>query len=392
VPDPVALVQLPRVSVAGNELALFIESGPLVDAIVQDIGAARQRVWVESYIFLDDAAGSQIAAALEDRARAGLDVRVLYDAIGSQATPAAFFRSLAAAGVQVHAYHTLWEALYRFSFFRVLNRRDHRKLLIIDDRVAYFGGMNLVDQGSVLTAARAEALPLSAGWRDVHVRLSGPQQPQVAESFERSWRRAHHQRLRPRDLPYRRALLTAGVESIQFFDSGPGRRHTRAARVFGRLIKRARERLTLSMAYFLPVGPVLTRLMRATRRGVRIQLVLPGSSDVPIVQRASRHLFPRLLRRRFEVYERQMQMLHSKVMVVDDEWAVVGSCNLDARSLYINLEFLAVVHSRTFAAALNDIIEAEIRHSRQITPADLSSRPWWQRLLDRLAWALRWWL
>ena len=95
---------------------------------------------------------------------------------------------------------------------------------------------------------------------------------------------------------------------------------------------------------------------------------------------------------RFEVYERQMQMLHSKVMVVDDEWAVVGSCNLDARSLYINLEFLAVVHSRTFAAALNDIIEAEIRHSRQITPADLSSRPWWQRLLDRLAWALRWWL
>src|SRR5207302_11200821 len=119
------------------------------------------------------------------RALAGVEVRVLYDAIGSQATSGAFFRDLTQAGVQVQVFHSLWEALWRFSFLRVLNRRDHRKLLVLDDQVAYFGGMNLVDAASARTIDQAEHLPPSAGWRDVHVRLKGPQQGEVAESFER---------------------------------------------------------------------------------------------------------------------------------------------------------------------------------------------------------------
>jgi cardiolipin synthase len=383
---------LPRIIVAGQKLTLFIESRRLIPVIVQDIAAARQRVWLESYIFLDDAAGRAIGQALEERARAGVDVRVLYDAIGSQTTSAAFFRRLIDAGVQVHAYHTIGEALYRFSPLRILNRRDHRKLIVIDDRIAYFGGMNIVDQGSTATAARAEALPISAGWRDVHVRLAGPQQVDVADSFERSWRRAHRQRIGKRDKKYRRAQLATGDESIQFFDSGPGKKHTRAARVFSRLVQSARRQVRLSMAYFLPVGPILARLLRARKRGVRVELVLPGVSDVPIVQRATRHLYPRLLKRRLEVHERQVQMLHSKVMTVDDEWSVVGSCNLDARSLYINLEFLAVIHSLRFAAVLDAVIDGEIEQSRRVTRADVRQRSWSQRLLDRLAWGWRWWL
>jgi cardiolipin synthase A/B len=390
--DRAALAQLPCVTVAGQELRLFNESPPLIAALVQDIGAARRRVWIESYIFLDDPAGRAVARALEERARAGLDVRVLYDAIGSQSTSAAFFRRLAEAGVQVHAYHTIREALYRFSPLRILNRRDHRKLAVVDDVIAYFGGMNLVDQGSIVAADRAEAVPMSAGWRDVHVRLAGPRQAEVADSFERSWRRAHGQRIARRNRRYRGAQLAAGDESIQFFDSGPGKKHTRAARVFGRLVQNARRKLRLSMAYFVPVGPILGRLLRARRRGVRIELVIPGASDVPIVQRATRHLYPRLLRRRFDIYERQAQMLHSKAMTVDDEWSVVGSCNLDARSLYINLEFLAVIHSKPFASALNAVIDGEIHQSRRVSMAEIESRSWPQRLLDRFAWEGRWWL
>ena len=240
----------------------------MIAALVPDIQTAQQRVWVESYIFLDDVAGSAVAEALKERARMGLDVRVLYDAIGSQTTPSAFFRDLADAGVQVHAFHTIWEAVYRFSVLRVLNRRNHRKVAILDDRIAYFGGMNVVDQGSAALVERIEHLPTSAGWRDVHVRLTGPQQKEVAESFERSWRRALRLKVKRRPRSYRRAVPAAGEESIQFFDSGPGPKHTRAARVFTQVIRRARRRLIFSMAYFLPVGLVLRHLLRPSARRI----------------------------------------------------------------------------------------------------------------------------
>lgn len=381
-----------RVTVAGHELTIFVQSLPMIAALVRDIHSAQRRVWVESYIFLDDVAGSTVAEALKERARLGLDVRVLYDAIGSQWTPSAFFRDMEEAGVKVHAFHSLWEALYRFSPLRVLNRRNHRKLVVIDDYVAYFGGMNLVDQGSAALIERAEHLPISAAWRDIHVRLTGPQQNELADSFERSWRRALRLAVKRRPRSYRLGLPAPGEESIQFFDSGPGPKHTRAARVFTQLIWRAQRRLTLSMAYFLPVGSVLRNLLRAHRRGVFIQVVLPGESDVPIVQRATRYLYRRLLRCRFHIYERQLHMLHSKLMIVDEQWTVLGSCNLDARSLYINFELLAVIHSRNLAKALGEIVQDEIDGSQRVTLRTFAQQGWWQRLLDRLAWSLRWWL
>jgi cardiolipin synthase len=384
---------LPRsVAVAGNELTLFVESGPLIAAMVRDIRAARTRVWLETYIFHDDGCGRAVAGALVDRARAGVEVRVLYDAVGSQATPRSFFRALAAAGASVHEFHSFWEALWKFSFLRILNRRDHRKLLVVDDEVAYFGGMNVVDTASAPAVRRAEHLPSSAGWRDVHVRLGGPAQRQVADSFDRSWRRAHDETVPRRPPAYRKARLAGGEESLQFFDSGPGLRHTRAHRLFTRLFAIARRRVILSMAYFLPVGRVLQAVLRAPRRGVVVRVVVPARSDVPLVQHATRYLYDRLLRRRIRIFERQQSMLHSKVAVVDRSWSVVGSSNLDARSLWINLEFLAVVHSRPFARALEEIVAYEIAHSARVTRQSLRERSWWGRLVNRLAWSLRWWL
>jgi cardiolipin synthase len=380
------------VPVAGHELTIFVESRPLIAAMVEDIRAARDRVWVETYIFLDDAAGRAIADVLMERARAGADVRVLYDFIGSQATSGRFFDELAIAGVHVHAFHTLREALWRFRPLRILNRRNHRKLLIVDDRVAYFGGMNIVDVSSTLAVQQAEHLPESAGWRDVHVRFAGPQQRELAESFDRSWRRAHGESVPWKPRAYRKAFLAKAAESIQFFDSGPGPGYGSAARLFRRLIATAQKRLTLSMAYFLPVGGVLRELLRAPRRGVVVRVVVPGESDVPLVQHAARHLYQWLLKRRVRIFERQKNMLHSKVMVVDDAWTAVGSCNLDARSLYINLEFVAVIHSRALARALNRVMSFEIANSKRETVQAYRERNWWRRLVNRLAWSLRWWL
>src|SRR5262249_62149973 len=146
------------------------------------------------------------------------------------------------------------------------------------------------------------------------------------------------------------------------------------------------------MAYFLPVGGVRRELLRARKRGVLVRLVVPGHSDVPLVQWASRHLLSTLLRRRFHIYERQLNMLHSKVMVVDGEWSLLGSCNMDARSLWINHELLVVVRSRALAARLEEGAEFEMARSRRLSPKAVPERSCWRRLRDRLAWSLRWWL
>ncbi len=365
----------------------------MIAAMARDINAAKTRVWLEVYIFMNDAAGKAIAAALRQRALAGLDVRLMYDAVGSQETPAALFAELAAAGVKVHAYHTFWGSLNSHDPITIFNRRNHRKILVVDDAIGYFGGMNIVDTTEIIARqARGEKTTPSAGWRDVHVRLVGPQQSELAESFERSWRRAHQDKIRRRPRPYRRGVVPQAEDSIRFFDSGPGLKFSRAARVYSALIRRAKSNITLSMAYFIPVGRVLRNLLRARRRGVRIEVIVPGHSDVRLVQYASSYLYNKLLKRDFAIYERRGPMLHSKVMTVDDDWSIVGSCNLDPRSLRINLEFLAVIRSRPFAAAIAEICRYERENSIQITPENCAKVTWLDRLKRTLAWSIRWWL
>ncbi len=141
------------ISVAGQELTLYTESPPLVEAMLADIRQAKSRVWFETYIFANDAAGRAVAQALAERANAGCDVRLLVDAWGSFATPNALFDRLRAAGVKVHRFHAFLEAFYGVSFLQVLNQRDHRKLLVVDERIAYFGGMNVVDQSGLESKA-----------------------------------------------------------------------------------------------------------------------------------------------------------------------------------------------------------------------------------------------
>jgi cardiolipin synthase len=405
------------VDVAGNTLTLYEGSMALIGAMVDDIRLAQHRVWLESYTIADDAAGRAVAGALLERAAAGVDVRLMYDAIGSLTTPRAYFDRLMAGGVQVHAFHSIRDNLWRFSVLRILNRRNHRKLLAIDDRVAYFGGMNIVDQRGIVTPAdlKRRNLPASAGWRDLHVRMVGPQQAEIADELERLWQWKHLRRMRHvradapsvgaasagvRELaaPYDRTgrrikdMLDAKRDAIHFFASRPGRKKRRVARILAPLIRRARREITVSMAYFIPVGRVQRELLRARRRGVRIRVVVPGESDVPAVRWATRHLCRRLLARGIRVYERQDLMLHSKVMVIDGQWTVVGSCNLDPRSLRLNLEFFAVIRSSAMAAAASAFCRHEISHSRRVRLSEIRSRPLWQRIRDRLAWSIRGWL
>lgn len=378
-------------SVAGHELTLFEHSQPLIEAMIRDIAAAKKRVWLESYILAGDAAGRAVVAALAERARAGVEVRLMYDSFGSLSTPDSLFNELRAAGGQVHAYHTLKDALWRWAFLRILNRRNHRKLLVVDDRVAYFGGMNIVDQSGIRTVADAKArhLPASAGWRDLHVRMNGPQTAEVAAAMDRLWRRVkQREKLAWPPWPIAK-MLASPPETIDFFDFRPTHKERRAHRVFVPLILSAEHEIVLAMAYFVPVGRVLRELLRARRRGVTVRVIVPQESDVRIVRWASRHFYAYLLRRGIRIYERRDQMLHSKVMVVDSRWSVIGSCNLDPRSLRINLEFIGVLQSPALAEIVRQVCLYEIQHSDRVLLEHWRRRTVWQRLGDRVAWSFR---
>jgi cardiolipin synthase len=254
--------------------------------------------------------------------------------------------------------------------------------------------MNIIDNNALPTHHAAAAPPLPGAWRDVHLRLAGPQLPELAESFDRSWRRAHGERLERKPRAYHRGHFEShGVsESIRFFDSGPGLRYSRAARVYTHMLRGARRSVTLSMAYFIPVGRVFRALLRARRRGVRLRIIVPGQSDVPLVQYATGYLYHKLVMRGFLIYERKNRMLHSKVMIVDGRWTLVGSANLDPRSLWTNLEFLAAIRSERLAAVMLDICRYEMERSRRLRVTDVTRLTPWARFVNMLAWSARWWL
>ena len=385
------------IDVAGQRLYVYAESPPLFEDMLADIGSAQKRVWLETYIFADDAVGARIAQALIERAAAGVDCRVMYDYVGSAGTSREFFAKLEAGGVLVHCYHNWADAMWGVLPFRgvrpwrIINQRDHRKLLVVDDHVAYFGGMNVVDQSGLDTRAKtlARALPSSAGWRDVHVRMEGPRQADVATIVEDQWSRESKGKRRRLPAWNVERMLATERDGLWFFDTRPTSRQRRAARVFAPLIASARSRLVVAMAYFIPLGPVLRALGKAGKRGVVTRVIVPGASDVKLVQWCAWRLYAKLLARGIRLFERRDRMLHSKMMVVDDRWSVIGSCNMDPRSLLVNLEFFAVIRSEELARALKRVAAFELRASRKVTREACQARPWWQRLLDRIAWWMR---
>jgi cardiolipin synthase A/B len=382
-----------EVKTAGHDFRLYVESASLLRDIIRDVRQAKRRVWLESFTIAADAAGEALADALIERAKAGVEVRVMYDAVGSLSTPAAFFARMERGGVQVHAFHRLSYALRQFALYRIFNRRNHRKLLVVDDTVGYFGGMNLIDQSGVamVEEAHAAGLPVSSGWRDVHVRMVGPQQPLIADTMDWLWHRVDHRRIKRRRWPLKRMLTTDG-DSLFLFDCSPGFKFRRAKRVLCPLIRQARTSITISMAYFIPIGAVVRELVRAARRGVKIRVVIPGKSDVRFAEWASRHLYLRLVRRGIRIFERKDLMLHSKTLVIDGRVSVIGSCNLDPRSLQWNMEFLAVIRSRAMGQTLTRICAYEMRNSRRITEAHCRRHTFIQRWLHWLAWTFRRWL
>jgi cardiolipin synthase len=360
---------------AGNQVRVYTDGSAAFEAMLAAIDGAREEVLLEAYIFRDDDTGQAFRDALVRASGRGAKVRVLADGLGSFDTAEAFWDSMRSGGIEARTFHPLFARFWDFAF------RDHRKILVVDRRVGFTGGMNIgVEYGSSRRSPR-KARPRGHTWRDTQVRVEGPTAWEMAIVFEEGWKRAGGAAL---DLPPLSETDGPGAR-ILTLDTRPGRGTDEMASTLTAIGAASRRRFWVTNAYFAPKKGTLTRLEAAVQRGVDVRLLLPGVSDVPIVHRAGRGYYTALLERGVRIFEYGAAVLHAKTLVADEQMAVVGSTNLDYRSFDFNAELNLVMLCPQTNAALAAAYEKDLEGSTEILLPDWKRRPLLQKLGDRLA-------
>ncbi|MBL9037034.1 MAG: cardiolipin synthase ClsB [Archangium sp.] len=367
-----------EVDLGPSRVALLKDGGQAFPAMLAAIRGATQLICLETYILRDDSTGVRFIEALMERARAGVEALLMYDAWGSDVSPETL-RELELSGVKVLAFRPLRFAGSLGRFLVRGFRRNHRKSLTVDGVVAFTGGLNLCDD----YAAKEDG---GRGWRDTHVRIVGAGADAVEASFLAIWRAHRGASVRR---PPRQA---ASCEKVRILTNDFQLHRKEIRRAYIDAFNRAKERIFVTNAYFLPPRKMMKALQRAARRGVRVAVVLAGATDVRLVLHAARGLYPKLLASGIEVYEWRGRILHAKTAVVDGNWATVGSANLDALSLRLNLEINAVFRDGSFGAAVERLFLDDLSHCEQVTNDTVRSYSWVQRAISWVAYQARHWL
>ncbi|HEV8610020.1 MAG TPA: phospholipase D-like domain-containing protein [Thermoanaerobaculia bacterium] len=370
--DPAFPLLLRRIDDApilpGNRVDVFFRGENAFEAMGQAIDAAREEVLVESYILKDDSTGRAFLDAVGRAAARGVNVRVLADAWGSLTTRRSFWREMKRRGVEARLFNPLFPHLLFQPF------RDHRKILVVDRRVAFTGGMNIADEyGSGVGSS-------TGPWRDTHCRVEGPTAWELAVVFSEAWRRAGGR------LDFEPLSPPASARaSILVLDSRPGRGYEETASALAAIVGGAREKVWITNAYFAPRARAVRILAEAVRRGVDVRLLLPGKSDVPLVRHAGHGYFRALLELGVRVYEYGAAILHAKTLVADDFVSVVGSTNLDFRSFHLNAEANLVILDAESGRAFADAFRDDLTRSVEIDGDGWTRRAGLHRIGDNLA-------
>jgi len=361
----------PWFSVGGDSVRLLRDGVQAFPAMLQAIGSARREVLLEMYWVGDDAVGASFREALVERARAGVRVCVIYDALGSIGITPAWWRPLFAAGGRAVEFHSISPLDPRFQLER-LEMRDHRKLLVVDGADGFTGGINLA-------LPWLPTGPRDTAWRDDMVQVRGEAAQELRTLFFRTWRRLTRERP-PGDVLTLRRRRDRPVWVL----ASQWRFRRSIHREYLVRINRARERIDIANSYFVPDRNVRSALYRAVRRGVAIRVLVPSTGDVPVVQLAVEALFESLLRRGVRIWALPGPMLHAKTAIIDDRFTTIGSFNLDQRSWRKNLEVNLAVEDARFAQHVRRWFELDLERA---TPVDLEA--WRQRSLSRrgLEWA-----
>ena len=358
--------------VGGNTVSDYQNGAAIFPAMLAAIRGARRSVNLETYIYWSGDISKEFIAALTERARAGVKVRVLADWAGSTRMESSAVEALRAGGVRFEYFHPLkWYSLDR------INNRTHRKLLIVDGQIAFNGGVGIADawdgHGDDPTH-----------WRDMQFRVEGPAAQQMQAIFEDNWLTTTGEALLGED--YYPPTQPAGDLSVQAFASSPEGGSRNMQLMYLMAIDGARESIDLEAAYFVPDELTLDALRRAMKRGVRIRLLVPGPYvDSDVVANASQAQWGPMLAAGAQIYRWQPSLLHNKLMVVDHYLTLAGSANFDNRSFQLNDEANINIYDADFAAHMTAVIDADLRHARPLSYAQWQQRPWRQRVMDWLA-------
>lgn len=356
----------------GNRVELFRHGGDFFPAMLRELSSARSHICLEFYIIRNDRCGARFADALLSAAKRGVSVFLVYDYIGCIDTPGSYFRRLQEGGVQCLPFN-------RPPFKRGLlwfDRRNHRKFAVIDGTRAFLGGMNIGDEYSGFGDSVTR-------WQDMGIRLEGPAAAELQRLFLETWRDEDGKP--PPALP-RPSPPFAQEEGADVMVVSGGPHHSRSfiRSSFRLALAGACESAKIITPYFVP-GPLLVRsLLRAAKRGVHVQLLLPAVSDVPLAQIAGKAYLAPLLKRGIEIFKREGTVLHAKLMIIDNCWTTLGSANLDMRSFHRNYEINVVIDSHEFGRTAAEMFSEELEKSRRVTLQELEAGSWFEKLLERL--------
>jgi cardiolipin synthase len=358
------------------------------------IQGAKDHINIETYIFDDDEVGQRFAQALIAKQQQGVQVHLIHDSVGTVSTPKAFFQNMADSGIQVLEFNPINPAATRKDW--ELNQRNHRKLLIIDGRTAFLGGINIssvYSGGSFQKGSQSkpkEGVDHTISWRDTDLQLRGPVVAELQKLFLASWANQNGQPLEPqRFFP---TPEVAGDDVVRAIGSAPDEPFSLIYATLLSAIGTAETSVYLTNAYFVPDPKLLDALEDSARRGVDVKLILPAKTDSWLVFHAGRNYYDRLLGAGVKIYERRGVILHSKTALIDGVWATVGSTNLDWRSFLHNYELNAVVLGATFGDQVRTMFAKDLAASEEITIEAWRRRPLHLRLQELFARIWEYWL
>jgi cardiolipin synthase len=375
----------------GNNVLLLQDGPSTYQEMYSSILAAQDNINMETYILGDDEVGQRFARALMEKQRQGVQVNLIRDSVGTLNTPPEFFKQLADSGIQVLEFNPINPLQTRKQW--ELNQRDHRKLLIVDGRTAFLGGINIssvYSGGSFRTGSRSKPVSgaeSSPEWRDTDLELKGPVVAEFQKLFIASWQGQKGAPLAARN--YFPSPEKAGRQVVRAIGSSPEEPYSLIYATLLSAIGSAETSVHLTNAYFAPDPQLLDTLEAAARRGVDVTLILPSQTDSWLVFQAGRGYYDRLLRAGVKIYERHGVILHSKTALIDGVWATVGSTNLDWRSFLHNYEVNAVVLGSDFGQQVQTMFDKDLAASDRITleqwehrPLDMHLKEWFARIWE----------
>jgi len=359
----------------GNKVVLLRDGAATYPSMLASIRAARHRIDMESFTF-DENEGQQFASALLERSKAGVEVNLIYDAIGSDDTPATLFDRMRQGGIHVLEYNPIdAESIIDAS----INHRDHRKLLLIDGKIAFTGGLNIsvvyrtkLKIQRLLHIQSDDLNPEQLPWRDTHIKIEGPVVAEFENLFMQTW---YSKKGEPISAPPLTPTTYKGNLLVQAINGTPDLNEFSIYRSLLVSIALAQKYIYLTTAFFVPTPDLVHALERAAQRGVQVVIILPSRTYPDLPQKAGRAYYEDLMEAGVQIYERQNAVLHAKTAVIDGVWSTVGSSNLDWRSVLFNDECNAVILGNAFGQQMEALFQYDLTQSLYIDPQTWNDRP-----------------